>query len=876
VSRPRLIAQLTSGVDKTLILISAPAGYGKTTLVSCWLHEAKLPTAWLSLDEGDNDTLHFLQYLLTALQNVVPGVRVEMLSVFKDPSSFESLFTPILNAIASCETPFVLVLDDFHMLHAPTVLDMLSFLFEHSPPQMHTVILSRTDPLLPLSRLRARNQLMEIRAEQLRFGSEEIVVFLNEVMGLDLSAEDIATMQVRTEGWIAGLQLAAISMQGCEDIHAFVTAFAGSHLHIIDYLTEEVLKQQSEDVRSFLLQTSILSRLCGPLCEAVAGLDDTTHHKGQLMLEKLESMNLFLIPMDNVRRWYRYHHLFADMLNRHLENQYPTLSTELNLRASRWYEQNGFVPEAINHALLAGNQARAITLMEQNGVLLLIRGEVATILNWIAAVEPHSQTHPWLFIFKAWAYALSGDLDRVDGFLETAERMISSLEPSEEVDLMKGTIAAARAHSANLRGEARMAADFARRALDLLPGNNLVSLSLRAVSTSLLGDATSITGDLEEARKAYLESAQICQAAGDIHLTIVINSNLANILVEQGQLHQAARIYSDTLAMATRPDGQRALIAGRLFIELSLVYYEWNRLENAFLDAQQSLTLCKQWGNMDLQALGYAQLARLEHLHSHSEEAQVAAQAAEQLVNGYDVAPRYSLGVRSALARLSILQGDLEHATHLIQKTGIPIGGIDEDAEIPYLLEPMYLALLRLFISQREYNHAFRLSQVLLRNAEAGDRVGRVIEVLILQALIFQGMKDMPGAFSVLGRALVLARPESFTRVFLDEGEPMLKLLYQAKVNQVAGSYISALLLGKAPDSSKTFPDTQALIEPLTGRELELLKLIEEGRSNQDIADKLVISIPTVKRHISNIYSKLGAKNRTQAVSLGKELKLFD
>jgi LuxR family maltose regulon positive regulatory protein len=441
---------------------------------------------------------------------------------------------------------------------------------------------------------------------------------------------------------------------------------------------------------------------------------------------------------------------------------------------------------------------------------------------------------------------------------------------------MQGVIAAARAHKSILRGEAQIAADFARRALELLPDKNLVSRSLRAVSTSLLGDATSMSGDLEEARNAYIESAQICQAAGDIHLTIVINSNLANIMVEQGLLHQAARVYTDTLSMATRPDGQRALIAGRLLVELSQVLYEWNHIEDALVYVQQGLALCKQWGNMDLQAVGYAQLARLEHQYSHPEEAQVAAQAAEQLVNGFDLAPRYSIWVQSMLARLAIDKGNLAHASHLIKKTGIILNMNGEQAESPYLLEPMYSVLLRLFLAQRKYNHALRLSQRLLHKPEAANRIGRVIEILVLQALAFQGKHDMEHALTVLGRALMLAQPENYVRVFLDEGEPMHKLLYLAKVNQGNGSYISGLLSDLSADAGNPLPSVQLLIEPLTRRELELLKLIEEGCTNQDIAERLVISIPTVKRHISNLYSKLGAKSRTQAISLGKELKLID
>ncbi len=875
VNRPRLIEQINNGLDKVLILISAPAGYGKTTLVGSWLHETKIPSSWISLDESDNDPIQFLQYLLTTLQKVVPTIQLEMLSTLRGPTSYKSLLNTIINEIDRYAVPFVLVLDDFHVLHDQPVLDFLAFLFEQAPSNMHVILISRTDPLLPLSHLRVRNQIAEIRADHLRFTHEEITTFLSEVMTLELSTSDITALQSRTEGWIAGIQLAALSMQSCEDIHAFIEAFAGSHHYIIDYLTEEVLKRQSERTRSFLLQTSILNRMCGPLCDAVVEPDSNEPDDGQVILEQLERNNLFLIPLDDARLWYRYHHLFSDMLNRHLENLYPHLLNELHLRASRWYEQNGFIPEAINHALLAGAQDWAIKLIEQNGVLLLIRGEVTTLMKWIGAVEPYSQTRPWLYIFKAWAYALSGELDRVEGVLSTAEGLISSMESSQEVTIMQGTIAAARAHQANLQGDSHIAADFARQALKLLPEVDLISRSLRAVSTSLLGDATAMTGDLEEARQAYIESAQICQAAGDIHLTIVINSNLANILVEQGKLGQAARIYSETLSMATRPDGQKALIAGRLLVELSQVYYEWNQLEDAFQAAEQSLTLCRQWGNMDLQAVGYALLARVEHLHAHPEEAEVAAQAAEQLVNGYDLAPRYSIWVKSALARLSITQGNLEHATHLIQRTGITAGITGGDAEIPYLLEPVYLVLLRLFLAQKKYNPALRLAQRLVHQAEAGNRIGRVIEVLVLQALIYKGKKDVERALVVLGRALMLAQQEGYVRVFLDEGEPMMMLLYQAKALHVGSSYLSNLLPVFGADSKKAMPKTQLLIEPLTRRELELLKLIEEGYTNQDIADRLVISIPTVKRHISNIYSKLGAKSRTQAISLGKELKLF-
>ena len=350
--------------------------------------------------------------------------------------------------------------------------------------------------------------------------------------------------------------------------------------------------------------------------------------------------------------------------------------------------------------------------------------------------------------------------------LRTAEELISKLEPTQGVRMMQGTIAAARAFRANLQGEAHIAADFARQALECLPDIDLISRSLRTVAYGLLGDASSMSGNLEEAQQAYIEAARIGKAAGDIHLTIVNNSNLANLLIEQGSLRQAARIYSDTLQMATRPDGQKSIIAGRVYGELSQVYYEWNHLEEAFLFAQQCLTLCRQWGNMDLQAVGYVMLARLEHLQAHPEKVQEAMQAAEQLVNEYDFAPKYSVWVKSALARLSIVQGNLEKASQLIQQNGINTGSMAADAEISYLQEPIVLVLVRLLIAKGEYNAALVLSQRILQKAEAEKRMGRVIEVLVLQALALQGKKDIDQALAVLERAFLLAQPEGYTPCF--------------------------------------------------------------------------------------------------------------
>ena len=458
--------------------------------------------------------------------------------------NYENIINLLVNELASSSDPLVLVLDDFHTIHSEAVINILAYLIDHLPPRMHLTILTRTDPPLPLSRLRVRNQLLDIRAEQLRFSQDEIAAFLNEGMGLTLSANDISALETRTEGWIAGLQLAAVSMQSSEDIHAFISAFTGSHHYVMDYLVDEVLKLQPKNISTFLLQTSILDRLCGSLCDAVVQADTMNNMDGQTLLEVLEEKNLFVIPLDNERHWYRYHHLFADVLRKRLEHSYPQLIPELHNHASQWYEQNGFISESIQQSIAAGNQDRAAQLIEQNGCFLLMSGEVATLLNWADAIDFQSENHPWLAIQKAWALALTGDLDRIEPTLRVPEELLAPLEPTVEVRTMQGTIAAARAHCANLQGDTLSAAKYARQALDLLPDCSSISQSIRSVATSILGDSSWLNGNLEDATRAYTEAIRIGREAGNLHMVIIANSNLADILMEQGQLHKAIDTFN--------------------------------------------------------------------------------------------------------------------------------------------------------------------------------------------------------------------------------------------------------------------------------------------------------------------------------------------
>jgi LuxR family maltose regulon positive regulatory protein len=867
--RQRLVEQLNISNQRKLTLVSAPAGYGKTTLISSWLHETKIPSAWLSLDEGDSDPIRFFQYFIAALQKIIPDIGADLPGMLQSvqPPSFDVLINLLINETTRQAAPFAIVLDDFHVISSQPVLDMVAFLLEHMPPRVHLVILSRVDPPFPLSRLRVRDQLVDIRAGQLRFTLDEIAVFLNEIMKLKLSTDDLIAIEARTEGWIAGLQLAALSMQSCQDIHGFVSAFAGSHYYVMDYLIEEVLKSQPANISAFLLQSSILSRLCGPLCEAVVDADPAEPVDGQATLEALEQMNLFLIPLDEERHWYRYHHLFADVLNKRLEHQFPHLRPELHRRASQWYEQNGFISEAIQHALAAGEQDRAAQLIEQNGCFLLMSGEVSTLLNWTSAIEFQSEAHPWLAIQKAWAQALSGHLDRVEPTLQVPDKLLSPLEPTVEVRTMQGTIAAARAHCANLRGDTRRAADYAQQALRQLPDCSSISRSIRSVATSVLGDASWINGNLDEAVHAYTEAVRIGQEANNLHMVIIANSNLADILMEQGQLHRADMIYTKSLQMTVRPDGQRSPLASGLYIGLSRLFYERDQLEDASQYARHCLDLCRQWGDVNQQAVAFTILARLEQTRGNLEQAREAMRNAEQLAAESPVSPRRSMLVATDLARVWLAQGNLE----LIQKAGLTVKD-----EISYRREPEYMILLRVLLAQKDYEAAVGLSKRLLQQAEAGKQMGLVIEILILQSLAFQGKKDTERALEILGRSLMLAQPEGYVRMFLDEGEAMTRLLCQIRSREAKAGYAAELLARMDGISGMVQPSMQLLSEPLTVREVEVLKLIEAGCSNQDIAEQLFISIPTVKRHISNIYAKLGVKSRTQAVAIGKELKVFE
>src|SRR5919199_4487021 len=601
VPRPRLTERLNEGLHRKLTLISAPAGFGKTTLVSAWVAGCPRPAAWLSLDEGESDPARFLTYLVAALQTVTPSIGAGLMRVLQasQPPSIESILTALLNEITALPDTFVLVLDDYHVIDAKPVDTALTFLLEHLPPRMHLVMATREDPSPPLARPRARGDLSELRATDLRFTPAEAAEFLNAVMGLRLAPDDIAALEARTEGWIAGLHLAALSMQGHPDATGFIQSFTGSHQFVLDYLVAEVLDQQPANVQTFLLRTSILDRLCGSLCDAVL-LDSSA--AGQATLEYLEHANLFLVPLDNERRWYRYHHLFADLLRQRL-HQGAAASTgdgageipELHRRASQWYEDHGLELEAFQHAVAADDIERAERLLGGTGIPRHFRGATTTILHWLASLPPTVlNARPALWWRHAWLLLTTGQTTGVEEKLQAAEAALAQGAPGSEADdttrNLIGQIAAARAVLAVTGYQVETMLTQARRALLYLPPTNL---TLRATANWTLGCAYQHQGDRAAARRAFTESIALSQACGDSFTTIMATNGLADMQIAENQLYMAAETFQRVLQLLGDPPLPVACEAHR---NLAQIHYEWNDLAAAERHGRQSLDLAWQYG----------------------------------------------------------------------------------------------------------------------------------------------------------------------------------------------------------------------------------------------------------------------------------------
>lgn len=877
VQRPHLIKRLQQAATHPLTLLAAPAGFGKTTLLSTWIEHASFSAAWVSLDRADNDLTRFWWYTLTALDQAVPTCGASALELLQSPQppAMERLLITVINTLAALAQEVVLVWDDYHLITVPAIHDSVAFLLEHLPPQLHLIIATRADPPLPLARLRTRGELIELRSADLRFLSEETATFLTRLSGLTLSAEDITALETQTEGWIAGLQLAALSLQGREDIQGFIMDFTGNHRYVVDYLVEEVVVHQPESVQTFLLQTAVLERMTGSLCEAVTGQAES-----QVMLERLEQANLFLVPLDDERHWYRYHHLFADVLRHRLQQQMPDRIPELHRRASIWYEQHGLHAEAVSHALSATDFDRAARLVERDAAALIWkRGELSTLLGWLEALpEQAMRAYPHLLIDHAWALLWSGQAAALEAQLRDIKQMLADpLETQPDIHpsadrAMLGEVAAIQAELARQRGDTSGAIELAREGLARIPED---ASWPRSIVTGLLGGAYRLRGDLAAARRAYNETVHVSQASGNVAVTLFALGELVQVHVMQGALHQAARTYQQALDLAAQRPAPTAPALGVAMVSMGEVLRQWNDLDGAERLLLQGIAFCQQRGGMAEYALnGCLSLARVFLARGQGDEVLRMTEQAEQIGRDSHFAAR----VAALQARWWLAQEKRNAAIRWAATLQHELMASDE---FVYDHLDTSLVLARLHIAQGRSDEALQLLERLLPTAASAGLTGQMIEIQALEAIAFQAQAKPPQALIMLTQALERAEPEGYVRVFVDEGEPMRVLLLQAASRGVAADYASTLLAafgaaagaGAAPQIAA--PMGTPLIDPLSEREQELLRLIASGLSPQEIADELIIAVGTVRNHIKHIYGKLDAHNRLQAVERARALHLL-
>ena len=905
VSRPRLIGRLNDGLwqgrrfTRKLTLISAPAGFGKTTLATSWIDDLQLAAAkdssivnrvaWLSLDEGDNDPTRFLAYLIAAWQTAAPTAVNELAPLLDSPQPPppESLLGMLINEITGQPDNFLLVLDDYHMIEAQAVDQALTFLLEHLPPQMHLVITTREDPPLPLPRYRVRGQLLELRAADLRFTAAETAVFLNQVMGLTLAANEIAALEARTEGWIAGLQMAALAMQGSlssenqTEAANFIEAFTGSHRFVLDYLVEEVLQNQPEAVRRFLGQTAVLHQLTAPLCDAVTG-----HENSQEILDLLERSNLFLIPLDDMRQWYRYHHLFADVLQARALAEQPEQVPILHQRASEWFEQNGFSAEAIRHALAANDFERAAGLIELAWPSMNRNYQTATWLGWVRQLPDEMfRIRPVLSVDYAFALLQNEPPDVIEALLADAEQWLnpsadsSGMVVADEAQFrsLPATIATVRAARARTMNDLEGTIAYAQEALALLPEEDHLG---RVIPAALMGLIYWANGDLDATHHAFVDIMSSFQKAGKLHWAIGPTYVLGDVLLTQGRLREAANTYEKSFRLLKELGGIRFPGLAELHLGASEVYREQGDLATAVSHLQTTQKLGTQAMIPGDEARLYAIMARLTMTQGDFTGAHELLEEADRLFVKTQI-PNLR-PIAAVRARVWLKQGNLADARSWAQAQDLSV-----DDDLSYLREYEHITLARVLMAQdgngRSPNAIQQASHLLHRlqeAAEARGQQGSLIEILILQAVAQEAQGNTAVALRTLEQALNLAEPEGFCQIFVDEGKAIATLLQKmqdVEPGEKMKRYVSKLLAAlKANQQALPAAATpQPLIEPLSQRELEVLQLIAEGLSNREISERLFLALNTVKGHNQRIFGKLQVQRRTEAVARARELGLL-
>jgi LuxR family transcriptional regulator, maltose regulon positive regulatory protein len=898
VPRPRLAQRLDEGRGRGLVLVCAPAGYGKTVLLAEWVRRGRHPVAWLSLDAGDNDPARFWRHMVAALDRVRAGISERMAPLLGPPAppSFEPLVTALINEVADqpdADEALLLVLDDYHVICSQLVHESLGFLLEHRPPGLHLALTSRSDPPLALARLRAHGQLTELRAAELRFTPGEAAALLQQVAAapggarLDAPLPDAvaAALAARTEGWAAGLQLAGLSLRGQNDVDGFVAAFTGSHRYVLDFLAEEVLERQPGRVCEFLLETSVLERLSGELCDAVTGRSGS-----QALLEQVERAGLFVVPLDEVRGWWRYHHLFADLLRARLQAEQPGRVPELHRNAAAWYAERGLADDAIRHAVAAGEMTWAARLIEQHyDELFYLHGEGATIHRWLSALPQELvRSRPRLLLTQAFLALVSGRLEAVEPLLDVAQQAYAGAaeEPFEPtvgrarslLVNVPALIAIHRGFLAQLRGDADATVAFASQAMAEADEDEW---RLSSTARGFLAVGEWLRGQLAQAERTFMSSIAEWRAAGLPTLTAWVLYLLGQVQRAQGGLDASARTCRQALEMIAVPGRPPPPAAGPAYVGLGEVAYQRNELDTALRRISEGITLCRQFAYAPPLATGLVTLAWIRQASGDPGGALAAIAEAKQASPG----PAGPLNpVPAQRARVLLAQGDLAAAARWTQENGL-----NEDDEPDYARELGHLVLARVLLAQARPGQAMALLDRLYAGAAEQDRVGSLIEIGALRALALAASGDADRAVDALGEALTLACPQGYVRVFADEGPPMAALLGQLITAQRSGRVAQEVPLGclarlqralvaqdVAPAAGRgSVTAVPGLVEQLTRRELEVLEMLAAGRSNQAIASQFVVTLDTVKKHVSHVLGKLGAANRTEAVTRARELGLI-
>lgn len=886
--RPRLIERLNIGLDCKLTLISAPAGFGKSTLVSAWVADIDRNVAWLSLDEGDSNLPRFLSYLIAALQtvNTQVGAGIFTALLSPQPPPVELALTLLLNELASLPDRIILVLDDYHLVDSKPVDQALTFLLEHIPPQLHLVIATREDPDLSLARLRARGELSELRAADLRFSQAEASEFLEKIFGLPLAADETAALETRTEGWIAGLQLAALALQSALASHGpsalsdFVHSFTGSHRYILDYLLQEVLQNQPDHIRTFLLQTAILERLNSSLCQTVTGCENC-----QDLLENLERDNLFLVALDDQRLWFRYHHLFKEVLQSRLLMEFPNQVSMYHQRASLWFEQNGYPADAIGHALAAGNQSRVADLIELVYPMMDSTFQFTGWMDWVKKLPQELvQTRPVLCVDYAWALTDLGELEESEAWLKNAETGLKQLENQDSMPCpvvivdekqfrsLPFRIVQARAYHAQARGDIPNTVRFAQMALDLTPKEDLTN---RIAATLQMGIADWSQGKLEPAFKAMDDWIQLNLNSGKVVFAIASTFFLADIQIAQGRLNDAKRTLQEMIYLAETCGQPVDHVSSHLYLGLGLLQLEWNDIESA----RQYFEKAEAFGNVTtLVDFPYRKCLSQARLKQAEGDLDAALDLLDEAKRVYVRIPvPDTRPIEAMKVRVYLQQERLEEAQKWVQDRNL-----SEDDDLDFMHEYEHITLARVWLATYQCNHdkntiesCIRLLDRLLNIARADRRVASELEILVILALAYHAQGEATQAMIALQRALVLAEPQGYKRLFLDEGDRMIRLLKETARRGISRFYVEQLLEDTRKEDRNLFQTNQNLVEPLSERELEVLRLLKSQLSGPEIARELVVSLNTLRTHTKNIFSKLGVNNRRAAVRRAEDLQLI-